>query len=93
VTWKPRSPRTPSVGYGLGVERLPVPCASGPVTAWETDGGGPGYTSMSLTTGDGSRQLVLAVNVFDLGRDLRHLPPVPDAQGAIVTAMTGACAA
>ncbi|WP_413803092.1 serine hydrolase domain-containing protein [Streptomyces iranensis] len=37
--------------YGLGVQRMEVPCATGegkkadPLTAWETDGAGPGYTS------------------------------------------------
>jgi D-alanyl-D-alanine carboxypeptidase len=75
-------------GYGLGVQRVPVPCPDGPVSAWETDGGGSGYTSMALTTTDGDRQFVLAGNVFDLARDQRHEPPVPDARDAVAGAMT-----
>jgi D-alanyl-D-alanine carboxypeptidase len=59
--------------YGLGVQRRDLPCG----TAWGHDGGGPGFTSMSLSTADGRRQLVLVGNVFDLGKDLRHEPPIP----------------
>lgn len=78
-----RFPHAPA--YGLGVQRMDVPCGpeSGtePVSAWETDGGGPGFTSVALTTTDGERQLVLAVNVYDLGADLKSEPPVPRSKG------------
>lgn len=80
--------RAPSTGYGLGVQRMTVPCDSGQVTAWETDGGGPGYTSLAMTTEDGTRQLVLAGNVFDLRRELAGQPPVPDAQAVLAGAVT-----
>ncbi|MFF4423745.1 serine hydrolase domain-containing protein [Streptomyces sp. NPDC001549] len=67
--------------YGLGVRPMDVTCGSGPggkvIRAWVTDGGGPGFTSVSLTTADGERQLVLAGNVFDLGADLKKKPPFP----------------
>jgi D-alanyl-D-alanine carboxypeptidase len=79
---------SPGIGYGLGVEQLPVPCPSGATTVWETDGGGPGYTSVSVTSADTARQLVLAANVFDLGRDQRHENPVPDSGDAFPRALT-----
>ncbi|MDQ8708378.1 serine hydrolase [Streptomyces sp. LHD-70] len=62
--------------YGLGVQRREVPCDGGTAQAWGSDGAGPGYTSVALTTADGERQLVLAVNVFDIGAQLRGEPPV-----------------
>ncbi|GAB1691452.1 serine hydrolase domain-containing protein [Krasilnikovia sp. M28-CT-15] len=77
--------------YGLGVHRITVPCPGADVTVWATDGGGPGYSSVSMTTADASRQLVLVANVFDLARDQRHRPdqlPVPDARAAFSTATT-----
>jgi D-alanyl-D-alanine carboxypeptidase len=77
----------PPRGYGLGVQRISVPCPAGTATLWETDGGGPGYTSTAMTTADGSRQLVLAGNVFDLGRDLRGLPPGPDTRVPFLNAV------
>ncbi|MGV9266885.1 serine hydrolase domain-containing protein [Kitasatospora sp. NPDC003701] len=71
--------------YGLGVQREDVSCGSGPdagrISTWSTDGAGPGYTSVSLTTADGERQLVLAVNVYDLGAELRKERPVPRSTG------------
>ncbi|MEV7028140.1 serine hydrolase domain-containing protein, partial [Kitasatospora sp. NPDC093558] len=71
--------------YGLGVQRMDVSCGSGPdartIGAWETDGGGPGFTSVSLTTADGERQLVLVGTVYDLGADLKGEPPVPRSLG------------
>ncbi|MFJ9547230.1 serine hydrolase domain-containing protein [Streptomyces erythrochromogenes] len=67
--------------YGLGVRPVEVTCGTGPgaerISAWATDGGGPGFTSVSFTTADGKRQLVLAFNVFDLGANLRKQRPVP----------------
>ncbi|MEV6680075.1 hypothetical protein AB0N09_24895 [Streptomyces erythrochromogenes] len=66
---------------GLGVRPVEVTCGSGPgaerISAWGTDGAGPGFTSVSLATADGERQLALAFNVFDLGANLRKQRPVP----------------
>jgi D-alanyl-D-alanine carboxypeptidase len=78
-------------GYGLGVQRIAVPCGDASVPVWETDGGGPGFTSVSMTNEDASRQLVLVADVFDLTRDQRKvpgLPPVPDAGAAYLTMVT-----
>ncbi|MCG0287872.1 hypothetical protein [Streptomyces sp. PSAA01] len=75
--------------YGLGVQRVEVPCGTGaerkaePLTAGETDGAGPGYTSVSLTTDDGERQLVLAATAYDLAAELKGDPPVPDSKGLL----------
>ncbi|MGF1428954.1 serine hydrolase domain-containing protein [Kitasatospora sp. LaBMicrA B282] len=75
-------------GYALGVTRAPVDCGDGrQVAAWETDGGGPGFTSFSLTSADARRQLILVGTVFDLGADLRHQAPVP-ASSALGPAQT-----
>ncbi|MFI6093208.1 serine hydrolase [Streptomyces sp. NPDC051218] len=67
-----------------GVQRMDVPCGSEPdtepVSAWTTEGGGPGFTSVALTTANGERQLVLAVNVYDLGADLKGEPPSREAR-------------
>jgi D-alanyl-D-alanine carboxypeptidase len=59
------------------VQRIDVPCDAGPVPVWETDGGGPGFTSVAVTTVDGARQLVLVGTVFDIGAELRGDNPVP----------------
>ncbi|MGA6155182.1 serine hydrolase domain-containing protein [Stenotrophomonas sp. NPDC087984] len=74
--------------YGLGVQRMEVPCGgtgarrkAAPLTVWETDGAGPGYTSVSLTTDDGERQLVLAATTYDLAAELKGDPPVPNSKG------------
>ncbi|WPB88782.1 serine hydrolase domain-containing protein [Streptomyces malaysiensis] len=78
-----------ALAYGLGVQRMEVPCDTGarrkadPLTAWETDGAGPGYTSVSLTTADGERQLVLAATVYDLAAELEGEPPVPRSEGLL----------
>jgi D-alanyl-D-alanine carboxypeptidase len=77
--------------YGLGVQRSTIPCGTTNRTVWQTDGGGPGFTSLSMTSADGSRQLVLVANVFDLGRDQQQNPdqlPVPDARAAFLKATT-----
>lgn len=76
-------------GYGLGVQRETVNCPGVKVTVWETDGGGPGFTSISMTSTDATRQLVLVANVFDLGRDQRKASgelPFPDAGEAFAKA-------
>ncbi|MEU9132649.1 serine hydrolase domain-containing protein [Kitasatospora sp. NPDC048540] len=82
-----------TVAYGLGVQRGEVACGPGPgtppVPVWATDGGGPGFTSVALSTADGERQLVLAVNVYDLGADLKGEPPFPRSEG-LVQAQTAA---
>ncbi|GAA2134015.1 serine hydrolase domain-containing protein [Kitasatospora kazusensis] len=72
-------PQVPDAdGYALGVQRWEATCSDGrKVPAWETDGGGPGYTSISLTAADGSRQFILVGNVFDLAKDLQHQQPNP----------------
>ncbi|MFF8290522.1 serine hydrolase domain-containing protein [Streptomyces sp. NPDC016309] len=88
-----RFPRKPA--YGLGVQRMNMPCGSEPgtkpVSAWGTDGGGPGFTSVSLTTTDGERQLVLAVNVYDLGADLRGKSPLPGNKGLMKAQTAALC--
>ncbi len=88
-----RFPDAPA--YGLGVQRMDIPCGSErnpePTGAWETDGGGPGFTSVSLTTADGGRQLVLATNVYDLGADLKGEAPVPQSEGLTKAQTTALC--
>ncbi|KUL41315.1 serine hydrolase domain-containing protein [Actinoplanes awajinensis] len=77
--------------YGLGVQRLTIPCEDNEVTVWETDGSGPGFTSLSMTTADATRQFVLVATVFDLGRGQRKNPaelPFPDARPAYTTLIT-----
>ncbi|RAG87559.1 D-alanyl-D-alanine carboxypeptidase [Streptacidiphilus pinicola] len=75
-------------GYALGVTRASVDCGGGrEVAAWETDGGGPGFTSISLTSADADRQLILVGTVFDLGKDLKQQRPNP-ASGALGPAQT-----
>jgi D-alanyl-D-alanine carboxypeptidase len=79
--------------YGLGVQRDVVDCAGREVTVWATDGGGPGFTSVSMTSTDTAHQLVLVANVFDLGRDQRKTLgelPVPDAREAFAQATRSA---
>jgi D-alanyl-D-alanine carboxypeptidase len=79
----------PEENYGLGVHRITIPCDAGGVPAWVTDGGGPGFNSVSMTSADTSRQLVLVADVFDLEIDKLHdpnQPPVPDARRAFLKA-------
>ncbi|MFD8080875.1 serine hydrolase domain-containing protein [Kitasatospora sp. NPDC059722] len=81
--------------YGLGVQHMDVSCGAAPGTrtigAWETDGGGPGFTSVSLTTTDGERQLVLVGNLYDLGADLKGEPPVPLSKGMMQAQTAALC--
>jgi D-alanyl-D-alanine carboxypeptidase len=81
----------PASGYGLGVQQMAVPCGTGPVDVWTTDGGGPGFTSIAAITADGARQLVLATNVFDIDRDVRGLPPVPPSEGSLAALRAVLC--
>ena len=72
-------------GYALGVTGSVVDCGGGrQVPVQETDGGGPGFTSISLTSKDASRQLILVGNVFDLGKDLLKQQPVPSSAAVTV---------
>jgi D-alanyl-D-alanine carboxypeptidase len=75
-------------GYGLGVQRGSIPCDGTDVPVWQTDGGGPGFSSMSLSSTDTSRQLVLVATVFDLAHNQRfpEEPPFPDASAAFFRA-------
>jgi D-alanyl-D-alanine carboxypeptidase len=61
---------------GLGVERLPLPCGE----VWTTTGGGPGYNSVAVTSADTSRQLVLAMNRYDIEADVAEEPPVHEVE-------------
>ncbi|MEU8388491.1 serine hydrolase domain-containing protein [Micromonospora sp. NPDC048842] len=79
-------------GYGLGVQRMTVPCPTGPTPVWMTDGGGPGFTSIAVTSPDDSRQLVLAGNVYDIDRDVRGQVPVPASGGALAALQSVLCA-
>jgi D-alanyl-D-alanine carboxypeptidase len=78
-------------GYGLGIQRMAVPCDSGLVPVWMTDGGGPGFTSTAVTSVDGARQLVLVGNVYDIDRDVRGLSPVPQSAGFLAALRAVIC--
>lgn len=66
--------------YGLGVERRTVPGPNGTTrTVWGNTGGGPGYHSYSMITEDTERQLVLALNTYDITAELAGDSPVPPA--------------
>ncbi len=73
------------------VHQVPVRCPAGPVPVWETDGGGPGFTSLAATTVDGTRQLVLAGNVYDIGAELRGQSPVPGMAGQLAALRAAIC--
>lgn len=60
---------------GLGVERLVLPCGDGVV--WAVSGGGPGYGSYAMISDDASRQLVVAMNVYDIAEELAGRSPLP----------------
>lgn len=66
-----------NVTMGLGVDRLEIPCETGNRTVWATSGGGPGYNSYAMTTEDTSRQLVVAMNVYDIAEDIAGRDPLP----------------
>ena len=63
--------------YGLGIETLDLPCPGGKQTVWGNTGAGPGYFSLSMTSADGARQLVLVTTVFDLQAEVEHRDTVP----------------
>jgi D-alanyl-D-alanine carboxypeptidase len=66
------------VSMGLGVDRLSVPCGGGERVVWANSGGGPGYNSYTFTSDDASRQLVVAMNVYDIAKELDGKPPIPE---------------
>ncbi|GAB1516780.1 serine hydrolase domain-containing protein [Actinophytocola sp. KF-1] len=77
------------VSMGLGVDRIDVPCGNGETrTVWGNSGGGPGYNSYSLISEDGARQLVIAMNVFDIAEDVADRPAVPEG-ASLLPAMKG----
>jgi D-alanyl-D-alanine carboxypeptidase len=44
--------------YGLGLEKVPVPCGA----TWGHTGASPGYVTHALNSGHGTRQVVVLVN-------------------------------
>ncbi|UMP02697.1 serine hydrolase [Amycolatopsis sp. EV170708-02-1] len=74
--------------YGAGVETLNLPCSGGPKTVWGNTGAGPGFYSVSMSTEDGAKQIVLALNVYDLAADVHGgqrvpKPPMPAVLAAL----------
>ncbi|MEV6905421.1 serine hydrolase domain-containing protein [Amycolatopsis sp. NPDC051071] len=63
--------------YGAGVETLNLPCDGGTKTVWGNTGAGPGFSSVSMSTADGAKQIVLALNVYDLANELAHKDALP----------------
>ncbi|MFD9892113.1 serine hydrolase domain-containing protein [Amycolatopsis sp. NPDC059027] len=58
--------------YGAGIETFDLPCG----TVWGNTGAGPGFYSVSMSSADGRRQVVLVVTVYDLAADAAHAPKV-----------------
>jgi len=56
------------VGYGLGIQSVPLPCG----TAWGHQGSFFGYFSNPFTTTDGSRQAVVLVNADGLSEQQQN---------------------
>jgi len=71
----------PGTGYGMGVARWDTPCG----TAWGHNGSFPGYYSVSLTSPDGSRQAVIALNTDRILSDQAYA----DLDAALSTAFCG----
>lgn len=64
--------------YGAGVETLDMKCPDGEKkTFWGNTGAGSGFFSVSMSNADGSKQLVLALNVYDLAAELNGGQRVP----------------
>lgn len=72
--------------YGAGIETIDVPCPGGTKTIWGNTGAGPGFYSVSMSSGDGSKQLVLALNVYDLAADVHGGKPVSKSPMPAITA-------
>ncbi|MGW6277543.1 serine hydrolase domain-containing protein [Kribbella sp. NPDC055071] len=72
-------PSSPTTAYGLGVEGMPSPCGDG--VLWGATGSGPGFTSVSMSTADGRRQLVLVGTRFDVAKELADEFPIPVGNG------------
>lgn len=66
------------VSMGLGIDRLELPCENGTRVVWANSGGGPGFNSYAMTSEDVSRQLVVAMNVYDIAREVDGKNPIPD---------------
>lgn len=63
---------------GLGVDRLTIPCPNGDrKVLWGNSGGGPGFNSYALIADDTSRQLVVAMNVYDIAEEVEDRSPIP----------------
>ena len=60
----------PGGHYSAGLETGVLPCPSGELRIWGGIGAGPGYYSVAMSTADGRRQVVLALNSYDLGADV-----------------------
>ncbi|RSN21021.1 D-alanyl-D-alanine carboxypeptidase [Streptomyces sp. WAC 05977] len=74
--------------YGAGIETLDVKCGDGVKTFWGNTGAGPGFFSVSMSNADGSKQIVLALNVYDLAADVHGgqrvpKPPMPAVMAAL----------
>ncbi len=74
-TRAPANPMGVSV-YGLGLTELRLPCG---VTLYGNMGGLAGYTTWMQSTGDGSRQVVVAANTEELPRVDRAIHKVVEA--------------
>ena len=57
----PNGPYGPSIRFGLGIRSVRMSCG----TAWGHWGGLPGYHTSVLTTRNGSRQAILAINTSE----------------------------
>ncbi|WP_434742509.1 serine hydrolase domain-containing protein [Micromonospora sp. SH-82] len=75
-------------GYGLGIYRINLPC--GP--AWGHDGVVFGYSTMSLHSPDGTRQVTIADNVTHYGVPGQPDPILEAKLGFVVTALCGPAA-
>jgi D-alanyl-D-alanine carboxypeptidase len=71
----------PGTDYGLGVFRVDMPCEP----AWGHNGSLPGYLSISVTSPDGARQAVVALNTDRILSE----ETMADISGALDTAFCG----
>lgn len=74
-----RTVQVDGISMGLGVDRLELPCQDGAKhVVWGDSGGGPGYSSYSLISDDTTRQLVVAMNVYDIAEEVEGRSPIPE---------------